>query len=71
MLESLSLVLPPPRIPAGIARFVVGDAGVVMMDEARGSSNAEAKRALAWRPKYASRREGFRQGLSGEWTSPL
>jgi 2-alkyl-3-oxoalkanoate reductase len=57
---------PPLRLPAWVARFAVGDAGVSMMTQARGSSNAKAKRALGWQPEYASWREGFRRGLSDE-----
>jgi nucleoside-diphosphate-sugar epimerase len=56
----------PLRVPAWIGRFAVGDAGVSMMTEVRGSSNAKAKRALGWRPQYASWRDGFRHGLSAD-----
>ena len=35
-----------------------------MMTEARGASNAKAKRELAWRPAHPSWREGFVGGLS-------
>jgi nucleoside-diphosphate-sugar epimerase len=31
-----------------------------MMTEARGASNAKAKRELGWTPRYPSWREGFR-----------
>jgi 2-alkyl-3-oxoalkanoate reductase len=34
-----------------------------MMTEARGSSNAKAKRELGWQPIWPSWREGFRRGL--------
>ena len=34
-----------------------------MLTEARGASNAKAKRALGWTPRYASWRQGFAQGL--------
>jgi nucleoside-diphosphate-sugar epimerase len=54
---------PPLRLPAWIGRLVVGEAGISMMTEVRGSSNAKAKRALGWRPQYASWRDGFRRGL--------
>jgi hypothetical protein len=33
------------------------------MTSVRGSSNAKAKRELAWTPRYASWREGFRNAL--------
>jgi nucleoside-diphosphate-sugar epimerase len=59
---------PPIRLPAWIARFVIGDAGVWMMTQSRGSSNAKAKRDLGWQPGYASWRDGFRQNLSATGT---
>jgi hypothetical protein len=34
-----------------------------MLTEARGASNAKAKRALGWTPRYASWRQAFAQGL--------
>jgi len=57
---------PPYRLPAWIGRFAIGEAGVLMMTQVRGSSNAKAKRALDWQPAYASWRDGFRRGLSAE-----
>jgi nucleoside-diphosphate-sugar epimerase len=57
---------PPYRLPAWIGRFAIGEAGVSMMTQARGSSNAKAKRAFGWQPEYASWRDGFRRGLSAE-----
>ncbi|MGH8870468.1 MAG: NAD-dependent epimerase/dehydratase family protein [Acidimicrobiia bacterium] len=53
----------PRRVPALLARFIVGGPGVTMMTKIRGSSNAKAKRELEWRLKYPSWREGFRLGL--------
>lgn len=50
---------PPLRVPAWMARPLVGDFGVGMMTTTRGSSNAKAKRELEWRPRYPSWREGF------------
>jgi nucleoside-diphosphate-sugar epimerase len=55
---------PPRRVPAFIARLAVGQHGVVMMTEARGASNAKAKRELGWELEYPSWREGFRTGLA-------
>jgi nucleoside-diphosphate-sugar epimerase len=49
----------PIRVPRFIVRLVAGEAGVVMMTDARGASNAKAKRELAWRPAYPSWRQGF------------
>jgi nucleoside-diphosphate-sugar epimerase len=54
---------PPRRIPVWVARLVIGEQGVAMMTQMRGSSNAKAKRELGWQPVYASWREGFRHGL--------
>ncbi|MGH3479332.1 MAG: hypothetical protein ACRD0R_05820 [Acidimicrobiales bacterium] len=34
------------------------------MTEGRGSSNAKIKRSLGWQPRWASWRDGFREGLS-------
>src|SRR3954447_19428711 len=51
---------PPLRVPAAVARLLIGDNGVRMMTAIRGSSNAKAKRELGWRPAYPSWREGFR-----------
>ena len=50
---------PPRRFPVWLARLVAGEAAVVMATEARGASNAKAKRELGWTPRYASWREGF------------
>ncbi|WP_136042787.1 MULTISPECIES: NAD-dependent epimerase/dehydratase family protein [unclassified Microbacterium] len=54
----------PMRVPAWLARFLIGDFGVAWMTTARGSSNAKAKAELGWTPRYPSWREGFRTGLS-------
>ncbi|HKR98024.1 MAG TPA: NAD(P)-dependent oxidoreductase, partial [Candidatus Dormibacteraeota bacterium] len=43
---------PPMRIPRTLGRILAGESGVVMMTEARGASNAKAKRELAWRPAH-------------------
>jgi nucleoside-diphosphate-sugar epimerase len=53
----------PMRVPAWLARALIGPVGVAMMTQARGSSNAKAVRELGWRPGYASWRRGFREGL--------
>ena len=54
---------PPRRIPAWLARLIVGEAAVSMMTKIRGSSNAKAKRELGWRLEYPTWRVGFREGL--------
>lgn len=49
----------PRRMPEFVIRLITGEAGVVMMTEARGASNAKAKRELSWSPSYPSWRQGF------------
>ena len=49
----------PMRVPRFIGRLFAGEAGVMMMTEIRGASNAKAKRELAWRPAHRSWRDGF------------
>ncbi len=54
---------PPRRVPVWLARLVAGETVVSMMTQIRGSSNARAKRELAWQPRWPSWRQGFREGL--------
>ncbi len=49
----------PMRVPRFVGRLFAGEAGVVMMTEVRGASNAKAKRELGWRPAHPSWRGGF------------
>jgi nucleoside-diphosphate-sugar epimerase len=49
----------PMRVPKFIGRLFAGEAGVVMMTDIRGASNAKAKRELDWTPAHPSWREGF------------
>jgi nucleoside-diphosphate-sugar epimerase len=49
----------PLRVPRFVVRLLAGEAGVVMMTELRGASNAKAKRELGWRPAHPSWRQGF------------
>ena len=51
---------PPRRVPVWLGRLFAGEPGVVMGTEARGASNAKAKRELGWELRYPSWREGFR-----------
>jgi nucleoside-diphosphate-sugar epimerase len=53
----------PRRVPTWVARLVIGEQGVAMMVEMRGSSNEKAKRELGWSPLYPSWRDGFASGL--------
>jgi len=54
---------PPFKIPLWVGKLVIGTAGVSIMTEVRGGSNAKAKRELGWQPIYASWRRGFVEGL--------
>jgi nucleoside-diphosphate-sugar epimerase len=54
---------PPRRIPRWLGRMLAGEVATAMMTEARGASNAKAKRELGWQPRYASWRLGFAKGL--------
>jgi len=50
---------PPHDFPKWLARVFAGDALVMMATEARGASNARAKRELGWTPAHSSWRQGF------------
>jgi 2-alkyl-3-oxoalkanoate reductase len=50
---------PPRRVPAWLARLIAGPGAVAMMTEARGASNAKAKRELGWNPTHPSWRTSF------------
>jgi nucleoside-diphosphate-sugar epimerase len=50
---------PPRHFPVWLARLFAGDAGVMLGTEARGASNAKAKRELGWTLRYPSWRKGF------------
>ena len=49
----------PVRVPRFVGRLFAGEAGVVMMTELRGASNAKAKRELGWHPAHPSWRHGL------------
>ncbi|KAA1424807.1 NAD(P)-dependent oxidoreductase [Mumia zhuanghuii] len=53
----------PMRLPAWIARPLIGQFGTALMTSVRGSSNAKAKQALGWTPTYATWRQGFKTGI--------
>ena len=57
---------PPMRIPVWIARFAIGEAGVILMTEARGASNQKAKSRLGWEPRWRTWRDGFRHEVELE-----
>jgi nucleoside-diphosphate-sugar epimerase len=54
---------PPRRVPRWLGRLAAGEAATLMMTEARGASNAKAKRELGWQLRYPSWRLGFTKGL--------
>jgi 2-alkyl-3-oxoalkanoate reductase len=54
---------PPRRVPRRLGRLAAGETATLMMTDVRGASNEKAKRELGWRPRYASWRQGFAQGL--------
>ncbi len=54
---------PPLRLPAWAGRLAAGEAGLSMMTQVRGSSNAKAKRELGWQPVWPSWRDGFLHGM--------
>ena len=51
---------PPRHVPPLLARIVAGRAAVLLGTEARGASNAKARRELGWELRYPSWRQGFR-----------
>jgi nucleoside-diphosphate-sugar epimerase len=53
----------PRHVPRWLGRLVAGEAATLMMSDARGASNAKAKRELGWQPRYASWRQGYVEGL--------
>ncbi|CAG7647795.1 NAD-dependent epimerase/dehydratase family protein [Actinacidiphila bryophytorum] len=55
---------PPMRVPVWLARLLAGEQAVVMMTQGRGFSNAKAKQALGWEPRYPSWRQGFAEELA-------
>ena len=57
---------PPRRFPRWLARLFAGEAAVMMGTEARGASNAKAKRELGWELRYPSWRAGLRGRLRGD-----
>jgi nucleoside-diphosphate-sugar epimerase len=55
---------PPLHVPVWFGRVAAGEVAVRFMTEARGSSNAKAKRELGWEPVWRSWQQGFRHGLT-------
>jgi nucleoside-diphosphate-sugar epimerase len=57
---------PPRQVPEWLGRLVAGEQVVSMMTEARGASNAKAKRELGWTLVHPTWREGFVSALVPE-----
>ena len=55
---------PPRRFPVWLAKLFAGEAGVMLGTEARGASNAKAKRELGWALRYPSWRQGFAEAYA-------
>ena len=53
----------PRRVPVWLARLAIGDAGVSLMTQVRGASNAKARGVLGWQPMYPNWRDGFRASV--------
>jgi len=58
-------VKPPMHAPVWLGKLLAGEVVVSLMTEARGSSNAKAKRELGWTPRYPSWRDGFPVWVDG------
>jgi len=52
----------PSRRVRWLARLLAGEAGVVLITEIRGASNAKARRELGWTLRYPTWRRGFVEG---------
>ena len=50
---------PPRHVPARLMRVLLGEDVVLGQTQARGASNAKAKRELGWTLRYPSWRQGF------------
>ena len=53
---------PPRRVPAWMARLLIGEHLVTVMNEIRGVSNAKIKRELGWTPQLAELARGLPGG---------
>ncbi|TDE95770.1 NAD(P)-dependent oxidoreductase [Occultella glacieicola] len=59
-LHRLLGVRPPRRVPAWLARPILGRHGLNMMTSTRGADNTLARTELGWVPDHPSWRDGFR-----------
>jgi nucleoside-diphosphate-sugar epimerase len=55
---------PPRHVPRWLARILAGEAGVMLMTQGGGASNAKAKRELGWTLRHPSWRDGFRDAYA-------
>jgi nucleoside-diphosphate-sugar epimerase len=56
---------PPRRVPAWLARLIVGRPAIAALETLRGATNAKAKRELGgWTPAHPSWRQGFSETLA-------
>ena len=55
---------PPRRVPRWLGRLAAGNGFESFMTEARGASNAKAKRELNWLPSHPSWRRDLSQGTA-------
>jgi len=62
---------PLRHFPRWLARLVAGEAAVVMGTEARGASNAKAKRELGWTLRHPSWRQGFPAAYAAAAEAPI
>jgi len=60
---------PPRHFPVWLARMFAGEPGVMLGTEARGASNAKAKRELGWTLRYPSWRQGFAEAYAAQAAS--
>src|SRR5262249_55533798 len=58
LLARLVAAKPPRPVPGPLAQVLLGEYGVSLMTQVRGSSNAKARHEL-WEPTYRSWRHGF------------
>jgi nucleoside-diphosphate-sugar epimerase len=56
----------PQRVPAALVRLAAGGWGAAFMTQLRGASNARAKAALDWQPRFPSWIEGFASMYPGQ-----
>ena len=61
---------PPRHLPTWLARLLAGEAAVVIGTQARGASNAKARRELGWTLRYPSWRHGFAEVYAKPTASP-